>query len=56
MAVTETEVAGAFSKIGEDPSDKDFMGKCERQGPDRGSRGQLRYRSAGLRSFHHIAS
>ncbi|CAN0501996.1 unnamed protein product, partial [Ectocarpus sp. 12 AP-2014] len=27
-AVTESEVAGSFSKIGEDPSDKDFIGKC----------------------------
>ena len=37
MAVTESEVAGAFSKIGEDPSDKVFIGKCERQAHGRGS-------------------
>lgn len=30
MAVTESEVAGSFSKIGEDPSDKTFIAKCER--------------------------
>lgn len=27
--VTESEVSGSFSKIGENPSDKDFVGKCE---------------------------
>ncbi|CAB1103712.1 unnamed protein product [Ectocarpus sp. CCAP 1310/34] len=27
-AVTESEVARSFSKIGEDPADKDFVGKC----------------------------
>lgn len=28
-AVTESEVAGSLSKIGEDPSDKGFIAKCE---------------------------
>lgn len=29
MAVTESELAGSFSQIGEDASDKDFIVKCE---------------------------
>lgn len=29
MAVTESELAGSFSRIGEDASDKDFIVKCE---------------------------
>lgn len=48
MAVTESEVAGAFSKIGEDPSDKVFIGKCERHGHDRGNSESLCCRLAGL--------
>lgn len=29
MAVTESELADSFSRIGEDASDKAFIGKCE---------------------------
>lgn len=29
MAVTVSQLAGSFSRIGEDPSDKDFIGKCK---------------------------
>ena len=42
MAVTELELAGSFKRIGEDASDKDFIGKCEHTREREGERGVWR--------------